>query len=111
MDSLVVSNVQQRPTRTAVSILGVALGVVLVLIFVGLVNGMQHSRAQRDSNVGADIMFCREFSLTTTSLSLPTQYRDWEKHQPRPLVPHKTYPFQRGKLLRLLIPNELTHSN
>lgn len=75
MDSLVVSNVQQRPTRTAVSILGVALGVVLVLIFVGLVNGMQHSRAQRDSNVGADIMFCREFSLTTTSLSLPTQYQ------------------------------------
>ena len=75
MDSLVVSNVQQRPTRTAVSILGVALGVVLVLIFVGLVNGMQHSRAQRDSNVGADIMFCREFSLSPTSLPLPTQYQ------------------------------------
>lgn len=75
MDSLVIENVKQRPTRTLVSIAGVALGVVLVMIFAGLVNGMQHDRGTRESNVGGDLMFYREFSLTTTSLSLPIQYR------------------------------------
>lgn len=75
MDSLVFANVKQRPTRTAVSILGVALGVILVLIFAGLVNGMQHNRQVRESSVGADLMFYRDFSLTTTALSLPTQYQ------------------------------------
>ncbi|MBX7221107.1 MAG: ABC transporter permease [Blastocatellia bacterium] len=74
MDSLVVANVKQRPTRTAVSIIGVALGVVLVMMFAGLVNGMQNDRKTRESSVGADLMFYRDFSLTTTSLTLPTQY-------------------------------------
>ena len=36
MDSLVVSNIRQRPLRSAISVLGVALGVALVMLFTGL---------------------------------------------------------------------------
>ncbi len=74
MDSIVFSNLKQRPTRTAVSILGVALGVILVMVNSGLVVGMQKDRGKRESNTGADIVFTREFSLTTSSLTLPSQY-------------------------------------
>ena len=37
-DSLVASNIRQRPLRSAISIVGVALGVALVMIFTRRVN-------------------------------------------------------------------------
>jgi putative ABC transport system permease protein len=77
MDSLVAANLKQRPTRTLMSILGVALGVALVVLNAGLVNGSQQERGRRESSVGAEIMFCREFNPTSaSSLSLPIQYAD-----------------------------------
>jgi hypothetical protein len=34
-DSLVASNIRQRPLRSAISVVGVALGVALVMLFTG----------------------------------------------------------------------------
>ncbi len=59
MDSLVLSNIRQRPTRTLISMAGVALGVLLVLLNTGLVEGMLNDRARREQGVGAEIEFSR----------------------------------------------------
>ena len=47
MDSLIAANITQRPLRTAISIIGVALGVILVTLFVGLARGMMRDAARR----------------------------------------------------------------
>ena len=56
MDSLVFSNIAHRPARTAVSILGTAVGVLLIVFTVGLAHGVLRERGQRESNIGAEIM-------------------------------------------------------
>lgn len=48
MDSLVLSNIRQRPTRTLISVAGVALGVILVILNTGLVRGMLNDRIRRE---------------------------------------------------------------
>jgi putative ABC transport system permease protein len=56
MDSLVLSNIAHRPARTAVSILGTGVGVMLIVFTVGLSRGVLHERGRRESNIGAEIM-------------------------------------------------------
>lgn len=46
-----------RPARTIVSILGIAVGVLLIVFTVGLSNGTIRERAAREANVGAEIFF------------------------------------------------------
>ncbi len=55
MLKLIYSNLKQRPTRTAVTVLAVALGVALVLVSVGLSYGQLNDAAERTSRMG-DIM-------------------------------------------------------
>lgn len=76
MDSLVVSNLRQRPLRSAISVIGVALGVALVMLFTGLAHGMSDDLQKRSSNVSAEILFTRPGSLNVTSSSanLSTKY-------------------------------------
>lgn len=57
MNSLVFSNMFHRPARTAVSIIGIGIGILLIVFTVGLANGSLRERATRDQNVGAEIMF------------------------------------------------------
>jgi putative ABC transport system permease protein len=57
MDNLVFSNMMHRPARTVVSILGIALGVMLIIFTIGLTNGSLRERANREANVGAEIFF------------------------------------------------------
>ncbi len=45
-----------RPARTVVSILGIAVGVLLIVLTIGLTNGTIRKQAQREANVGAEIM-------------------------------------------------------
>jgi len=54
---LVVSNIKKRPTRTIVSILAVSVGVVMIVIFVGMSQGMLKDASDRLQNVKADILF------------------------------------------------------
>src|SRR5205807_6799200 len=56
MDSLVLSNLAHRPARTAVSIAGIALGVLLVVFTVGLAHGLLRERGKREANIGAEIL-------------------------------------------------------
>lgn len=56
MNSLVFSNMLHRPARTLVSVLGIGLGILLIIATVGLANGSLRERAQRETNVGAEIM-------------------------------------------------------
>lgn len=76
MDSIVVANIRQRPLRSAISVLGVALGVVLVMLFTGLTRGMSNDLQRRNSNLRAEIIFTRPGSieLTSASTNLSTKY-------------------------------------
>ena len=76
MDSLVLANIRQRPVRTAVSILGVALGVVLIVLNVGLARGLLRDHADREANVRAELRFAsaNSLSITGATLTLPVGY-------------------------------------
>jgi putative ABC transport system permease protein len=63
MDSLVLSNIAHRPARTAVSIMGTAVGVLLIIFTVGLAHGVLRERGRRESNIGAEIMLRASGSL------------------------------------------------
>lgn len=78
MDNLVAANVLQRPVRTLVSIAGVALGVVLVMLFTGLSRGMSNDLQRRASNLRAELLFTRPGSmeLTSSTANLSTKYVD-----------------------------------
>ena len=56
MDNLVLSNISHRPARTFVSVLGVAVGVLLIVFTVGLAHGILRERGRREAGVGAEIM-------------------------------------------------------
>ncbi|HEX5705914.1 MAG TPA: ABC transporter permease [Pyrinomonadaceae bacterium] len=56
MDNLVLSNITHRPARTLVSVLGVAVGVLLIIFTVGLAHGVLRERGRREAGVGAELM-------------------------------------------------------
>ena len=56
MDNLVLSNLTHRPVRTCVSIVGTAVGILLIVFTVGLAHGMLHEHGRRDANIHAEIM-------------------------------------------------------
>ena len=76
MDSLVISNIRQRPVRALVSVAGVALGVCLVMLFTGLSRGMSNDLARRSQNIRAEIVFTRPGSreMMTATVNLSTEY-------------------------------------
>jgi putative ABC transport system permease protein len=78
MDSLITANIKQRPLRTAISIIGVALGVVLVVLFVGLARGTMKDSAERQSNVDAELRFTTKgnAAFAANPLMLPERFAD-----------------------------------
>ncbi|MFL6373409.1 MAG: ABC transporter permease [Pyrinomonadaceae bacterium] len=83
MNSLVFSNMLHRPARTVVSLIGIGIGILLIVFTVGLANGNLRERAQREANVGAEIMFRPSGSIglsSTDALRMPEAMgRDIEK--------------------------------
>ena len=80
MDNLVLSNILFRKTRTLLSIAGVALGVILVVLTVGVVHGFMNDQNRRNTAVAAEITFGPPgttfgFSLSPT-LSMPLSRAD-----------------------------------
>ena len=68
-----------RPARTIVSVLGIAVGVLLIVFTVGLSNGSMRERGKREGNVGAEIMFRASGTLGVSgaeSFRLPLTLRD-----------------------------------
>jgi putative ABC transport system permease protein len=78
MDELLFANLRARPVRSISSIFGIALGVVLVLVTVGLARGMLSSSGQREGNLAAELLFLPPSGLgagvTTAPLTLPVAY-------------------------------------
>jgi len=76
MDNLITSNIRQRPIRTLVSVVGIALGVCLVMLFTGLARGMSDDLERRAANLRAEIIFTRPGSmqLTSSSANLSVRY-------------------------------------
>ncbi|MDQ6788801.1 MAG: ABC transporter permease [Acidobacteriota bacterium] len=103
MLELVFANLKTRPFRTAISVVGVSLGVVLVVLFTGLARGMSNDMAHRNANWKAEIMFTRPgaVELTSSSLSVNTGYapRLLEIDGVKSVVPVATYitPSQKGR--------------
>jgi putative ABC transport system permease protein len=76
MDSLILANLKHRPTRTIISVAGVALGVCLTALTTGLVRGMIKGHAEREANVGAEIMIRDSGAIgleSWASLPLPVE--------------------------------------
>jgi putative ABC transport system permease protein len=78
MENLVFSNMLHRPARTVVSVLGIAIGVLLIVFTVGLSNGTLRERGVREGNVGAEIFFRAGGSLGLSgseALNLPVSLK------------------------------------
>jgi putative ABC transport system permease protein len=102
MESLIISNLKQRPLRSLVSIAGVALGVVLVMLFSGLARGMTSDVERRASNMRAEIIFTRagaSGTLASTATNVSTKYVDLLKQIDgvADAVPVVKYFFEGGK--------------
>src|SRR5438046_6285597 len=79
MANLAAANVMHRKTRTAVSVLAVAVEVAMVMLLVGMANGTLGDIAERLQNVGADVLFQppdASLILGATSAVMPMQYVD-----------------------------------
>lgn len=62
-----------RPARTLVSVSGIGLGILLIVFTIGLANGSMRERANRDKNVGAELMFIAagSWGISGTELRVP----------------------------------------
>src|ERR1700682_3949449 len=78
MDNLITANIRQRPVRTIVSVMGIALGVCLIMLFTGLATGMSNDLQRCNSNLQGEILFSKPGSLqmTSASVNLSTKYAD-----------------------------------
>jgi len=85
MASLAAANVMHRKTRTAVSVLAVAMEVAMVMLMVGMANGSLGDIAERLQNVGADVLFQppdASLILGATSAVMPMKFVDLIKAIP-----------------------------
>jgi putative ABC transport system permease protein len=80
---LVWSNIRVRPVRTGLSVIAVGIQVLLILLIVGMINGVVSEWGQRVKGVGADLMVQPPdssifFAFSTASLpeSLGEQIRN-----------------------------------
>jgi putative ABC transport system permease protein len=71
MLELILANLRVRPLRTLISVVGVALGVTLVVLFTGLARGMTEDMAKRASNWKAEIVFTRAGAMELQSSNAP----------------------------------------
>ena len=78
MLELVFASLRVRPFRTLISVIGVALGVLLVIFFTGLARGMTNDMAKRAANWKAEIVFTRPGGMDTVSsnAAVNIQYAD-----------------------------------
>ncbi len=78
MLELVLANLKTRPFRTLISIVGVALGVILVILFTGLARGMSGNMVRLASNWKAEIVFTRPgaMELQSSNANVNTAYAE-----------------------------------
>ena len=79
MERLITANLRSRPTRTIISMLAVALGVMLMLVIDGIISGMLNDTANRTMSLGADYILNSSDSGMLFALSsdaLPVKLSD-----------------------------------
>ncbi len=79
MESLVTANIRSRPTRTFISVLAIALGVILILIVGGISSGTLNDYLERTRMVGADFILQPSGSTVFyafSGASLPMKFVD-----------------------------------
>src|ERR1051325_2720641 len=69
MDNLVISNLLYRKTRTATTMAGVRLGVVLVVLAVGIAHGFLNEQGRRNAALTAEILLGPPGSVFGLSLN------------------------------------------
>src|SRR5262245_54837927 len=69
---MIVAGLKARPVRTTVSVLAVALEVILILVVIGLTNGISNETGKRTEGVGADIFLQPPNSSLLLALSSST---------------------------------------
>jgi putative ABC transport system permease protein len=77
MAHLAAANVMHRKTRTAVSVLAVAMEVAMVMLLVGMADGTLNEIAERLESVGADVLVQppdASLILGATSAVMPVRY-------------------------------------
>ena len=89
VNRLILSNVLHRPIRTAVSVLAVAIEVAMVILVVGLCNGLVNDSARRVEGVGADILVRppgSSFLIGMGEAPMPVKIGDRLRELPRVLA-------------------------
>ena len=78
MNSLVFSNFLHRPVRTLTSIVGIAVGVLLIVFTIGMANGSLRNRGARAGNVGAEIIlaYSGQSIISSDTFLFPVSTRD-----------------------------------
>jgi putative ABC transport system permease protein len=56
MNKLIIANLLQRPVRSIISVLAVAIEVIMILSIAGIFMGMLNDTKQRQNGIGADLM-------------------------------------------------------
>src|SRR5205807_8739757 len=56
MNKMIVANLVQRPIRSLISIIAIALEVTLILLIFGLCYGMLNDSKNRTADIGADVI-------------------------------------------------------
>ena len=76
MLELILANLKVRPFRTFLSVVGVAIGVILIVLFTGLADGLTNDMTKRATNWKAEIIFTRPgaMELTSSNLNVSTVY-------------------------------------
>src|SRR5262245_40456282 len=69
---IIFAGLKARPVRTTVSVLAVALEVILILVIIGLANGISNETGKRTEGVGADILLQPPNSSLLLALSAST---------------------------------------
>lgn len=69
MNRMIVANLRRRPVRSLVSILAIAIEVILILMIVGLTNGMVNDSRARLAGIGADVVVRASSGSVITQLS------------------------------------------
>jgi putative ABC transport system permease protein len=79
MNKMIVSNLTQRPVRSAISVLAIALEVTLILLIVGFALGMLHDSRSRQAGIGADVIVMPPASsniVGLTDAAIPVKISD-----------------------------------
>jgi putative ABC transport system permease protein len=79
MNKMIVANLTQRPVRSLISIVAIALEVTLILLIVGLALGLLNDSRRRQAGIGADVVVMppgSSFIVGLTGAPMPIKIGD-----------------------------------